>query len=47
MMRMHDLFINSISKACICINTYTHSLTQYNGELKSKYKDELHQDVYY
>jgi hypothetical protein len=43
LMRMHTLFLNNFSKACICINTYTPSLTQYLSELKSKYKDELHQ----
>jgi hypothetical protein len=46
-MRMHNLFINTISKICICINTYTTSLTQYLSKLKSKYKDELYQDVSY
>jgi hypothetical protein len=47
LMRMHTLFLNIFSKICIYINTYTHSLTQYLSELKSKYKDELNQDVSY
>jgi hypothetical protein len=47
LIHMHNLFINTISKTCICINTYTPSLTQYLSELKSKYKDELHQGVSY
>jgi hypothetical protein len=46
-MCMHTLFLNNFSKTCICINTYTPSLTQYRSEIKSKYKDELHQDVSY
>jgi hypothetical protein len=45
LMRMHTLFLNTFSKTCICINNYTPSLTQYLIELKSKYKDELSQDV--
>jgi hypothetical protein len=47
LMRMHNLFLNTFSKTCICINTYTPSITQYLNEVKSKYMDELHQDVSY
>jgi hypothetical protein len=46
-MCMYTLFFNNFFKTYICINTCTPSLTQYLNELKSKYKDELHQDVSY
>jgi hypothetical protein len=46
-MHMNTLFLNIFSKICIYINTYTPSLTQYLSDLKSKYKDELQQDVSY